>query len=303
MAGDCRLQRHSLARPPDAAQYRGCDRPLESRPLERSRAIGSKPMRHTALGHRQRQTSSSAFNSTATIPTTKTSLKTSCRAEASQLELDHVTEEDGADPLRTKVAPPDAAPPAPNRATSFSRPTSPAPIAASASTNPRHSCSASTAPAACASRATVFGEFFSFDADRLVPDNTGKSFVQGCIELVGTWKDLGRWKRHIYRGVAETMEAQARVARRRHAASKRRGSANSPKSNATFGSGAPATSTSRTPGGPAKQPKNTAARSMALIPELLEKYRIRARANRCRSAVPLAVHERHPLPRLLWRTG
>src|SRR6478672_3655832 len=49
------------------------------------------------------------------------------------------------------------------------------------------------------------GEFFSFDADRLVPDNT-KSFEQGCIELIGSWKDLGRWKRHIYRGVAETME-------------------------------------------------------------------------------------------------
>ena len=49
------------------------------------------------------------------------------------------------------------------------------------------------------------GEFFSFDADRLVPDKT-KSFEQGCIELIGSWKDLGRWKRHIYRGVAETME-------------------------------------------------------------------------------------------------
>ncbi len=49
------------------------------------------------------------------------------------------------------------------------------------------------------------GEFFSFDADRLVPD-PAKSFEQGCIELVGSWKDLGRWKRHIYKGVAETME-------------------------------------------------------------------------------------------------
>src|SRR5258705_7282996 len=49
------------------------------------------------------------------------------------------------------------------------------------------------------------GELFSFDADRLVPDNT-KSFEQGCIELIGSWKDLGRWKRHIYRGVAEMME-------------------------------------------------------------------------------------------------
>ncbi|HEX5470313.1 MAG TPA: excinuclease ABC subunit A, partial [Lacipirellulaceae bacterium] len=49
------------------------------------------------------------------------------------------------------------------------------------------------------------GEFFSFDPERLVPD-PDKSFVLGCIELVGPWKDLGRWKRHIYRGVADTME-------------------------------------------------------------------------------------------------
>src|SRR3954470_21773495 len=49
------------------------------------------------------------------------------------------------------------------------------------------------------------GEFFSFDAERLIPDAM-KSFEQGCIELIGSWKDLGRWKRHIYRGVAKTME-------------------------------------------------------------------------------------------------
>ncbi|MCH2400668.1 MAG: excinuclease ABC subunit A, partial [Pirellulales bacterium] len=49
------------------------------------------------------------------------------------------------------------------------------------------------------------GEFYSFDPDRLVAD-PDLSFSQGCIELVGKWKDLGRWKRHIYRGVAETIE-------------------------------------------------------------------------------------------------
>jgi excinuclease ABC subunit A len=49
------------------------------------------------------------------------------------------------------------------------------------------------------------GEFFSFDPARLVPD-PNMSFEQGCIELVGSWTDLGRWKRHIYRGVADTME-------------------------------------------------------------------------------------------------
>ncbi len=55
------------------------------------------------------------------------------------------------------------------------------------------------------------GEFFSFDPQRLIADSE-KSFVQGCIELVGPWKDLGRWKRHIYRGVAETMERKLGLA-------------------------------------------------------------------------------------------
>jgi excinuclease ABC subunit A len=55
------------------------------------------------------------------------------------------------------------------------------------------------------------GEFFSFDPERLVA-SPEKSFEQGCIELVGTWKDLGRWKRHIYRGVAETMERKLELA-------------------------------------------------------------------------------------------
>jgi excinuclease ABC subunit A len=55
------------------------------------------------------------------------------------------------------------------------------------------------------------GEFFSFDPERLVA-SPEKSFVQGCIELVGPWKGLGRWKRHIYRGVAETMERKLGLA-------------------------------------------------------------------------------------------
>jgi len=49
------------------------------------------------------------------------------------------------------------------------------------------------------------GEVYTFDADLLIPDK-GRSFKQGCIELIGPWKDLGRWRRHIYQGVAETLE-------------------------------------------------------------------------------------------------
>lgn len=49
------------------------------------------------------------------------------------------------------------------------------------------------------------GHLYSFDPELLVP-NTSKSFKQGCFELVGTWKEMGRWRRHIYQGVADTYE-------------------------------------------------------------------------------------------------
>ena len=49
------------------------------------------------------------------------------------------------------------------------------------------------------------GEFYSFDVDLLVP-NPSLSFKQGCFELLGPWKDMGRWRRHIYQGVADTIE-------------------------------------------------------------------------------------------------
>ncbi len=49
------------------------------------------------------------------------------------------------------------------------------------------------------------GEFYSFDPDQLIEEPT-KSFAGGCFPLVGRWKDLSRWKRHIFKGVAETME-------------------------------------------------------------------------------------------------
>ena len=46
------------------------------------------------------------------------------------------------------------------------------------------------------------GQIYSFDPEQLIPDSS-RSLQQGCIELLGSWKDLGRWKRHIFRGVAE----------------------------------------------------------------------------------------------------
>jgi excinuclease ABC subunit A len=49
------------------------------------------------------------------------------------------------------------------------------------------------------------GQIYSFDPKKLIPDPT-RSFQQGCIELVGKWREMGRWRRHIYRGVAESLE-------------------------------------------------------------------------------------------------
>jgi excinuclease ABC subunit A len=49
------------------------------------------------------------------------------------------------------------------------------------------------------------GELYTFDPAALIPD-ANKSFQQGCVELIGPWKDVGRWRRHIFQGVADTIE-------------------------------------------------------------------------------------------------
>ena len=49
------------------------------------------------------------------------------------------------------------------------------------------------------------GVQYSFDPDLLAPFPK-LSFKEGCFELIGPWHDLGRWRRHIYQGVADTME-------------------------------------------------------------------------------------------------
>jgi excinuclease ABC subunit A len=49
------------------------------------------------------------------------------------------------------------------------------------------------------------GHIYTFDPEKLIPDPS-RSFQQGCIDLAGKWREMGRWRRHIYRGVAETLE-------------------------------------------------------------------------------------------------
>jgi excinuclease ABC subunit A len=43
-----------------------------------------------------------------------------------------------------------------------------------------------------------------FDLELLIPDDS-KSLWDGAIPLLGPIKDMGRWRRHIYQGVAETL--------------------------------------------------------------------------------------------------
>ncbi|MCA9263764.1 MAG: excinuclease ABC subunit UvrA [Planctomycetales bacterium] len=49
------------------------------------------------------------------------------------------------------------------------------------------------------------GEAYTFDPELLIPD-AAKSLKQGCFELLGNWRSLSRWRRHIYQGVADTVE-------------------------------------------------------------------------------------------------
>lgn len=48
------------------------------------------------------------------------------------------------------------------------------------------------------------GTKFTFDTDLLIPDET-KSVFDGAINLVGPLRQMGRWRRHIYEGVAKSL--------------------------------------------------------------------------------------------------
>jgi excinuclease ABC subunit A len=48
------------------------------------------------------------------------------------------------------------------------------------------------------------GTLYTFDPDLLVPDPS-ISFHNGAIPLVGSLKDMGRWRRHIYEGVGKSL--------------------------------------------------------------------------------------------------
>ena len=50
------------------------------------------------------------------------------------------------------------------------------------------------------------GEFYSFDPEKLVEDDSASRSRKAASRSIEKWKDLGRWKRHIFQGVADTME-------------------------------------------------------------------------------------------------
>ncbi|MDR1960182.1 MAG: excinuclease ABC subunit UvrA, partial [Planctomycetaceae bacterium] len=49
------------------------------------------------------------------------------------------------------------------------------------------------------------GDLHSFDPSLLIPD-TSKNFQQGCVVPIGKWREMGRWQRHIFSGVADWLE-------------------------------------------------------------------------------------------------
>ena len=51
------------------------------------------------------------------------------------------------------------------------------------------------------------GVVHTFDPQLLIPDES-LSFKKGCFVPIGPWEHMGRWKQHIYQGVADALEKQ-----------------------------------------------------------------------------------------------
>lgn len=54
------------------------------------------------------------------------------------------------------------------------------------------------------------GTLHTFAPELLVPDDS-RSFAEGAVELVGSLREMGRWKRHIYEGIARTLGIDLRT--------------------------------------------------------------------------------------------
>ena len=82
----------------------------------------------------------------------------------------------------------------------------PAPPAGSGSTRPARNCSASTARRGCAWPATAWESATTSTPSCLVPDPS-LSVWDGAIAPLGPVKEMGRWRRHLFEGVAANLEA------------------------------------------------------------------------------------------------
>ena len=54
------------------------------------------------------------------------------------------------------------------------------------------------------------GEAYSFDVDLLIPAPE-LSVKKGCFEPLGGWRNLGRWRRAVFQGVADSVERKHKL--------------------------------------------------------------------------------------------
>ena len=83
-------------------------------------------------------------------------------------------------------------------------PTTPAPIANKSYEPPSPQLFSFNNPQGMCPDCDGLGERYTFDPDLLIPDPS-LSLCNGAIPLVGPLKSMGRWRRHIYEGVAKTL--------------------------------------------------------------------------------------------------
>ncbi len=60
-------------------------------------------------------------------------------------------------------------------------------------------------PQGMCSECSGLGQLYTFDPGLLIPDSS-ISLKKGCVTLLGDWQNIGRWRRHILQGVADTLE-------------------------------------------------------------------------------------------------
>ena len=89
--------------------------------------------------------------------------------------------------------------------TSSSPPIMPAPTATCSYEPPSPQLFSFNSPHGMCPDCDGLGTRYTFDPDLLIPDPS-LSFASGAIPLVGALRGMGRWRRHIYEGVAKSLD-------------------------------------------------------------------------------------------------